>query len=84
MFLLALYDFLSKCKLYFFFSCFSEEAKMNVSHCKGSQSEHRIDDLMSSPGKRYLIQRPVSSAFKYVDHMVRYAKPVDPWEARKA
>lgn len=39
-----------------------------------------FDDLMSVSSRGYLIQNPVSSAHKYVDHSIHYVKPADPKE----
>lgn len=45
-----------------------------------NQSERSVDDLMSVSRGGYLMQRPISSMHKYVDRILRYAKPPQtPW-----
>ncbi len=55
---------------------------LSFSHSTDNQSERSIDDLMSVSRGGYLIQKPISSTYKYVDHILRYAEPADPMETQ--
>lgn len=50
-----------------------------VQHC--GQSKDETDDLMSISRAGDVIQTPISSIYKNVDHIIHYAKAADPMEA---
>lgn len=47
--------------------------------CCGGQSKDGTDDLMSLSRAGYLMQTPISSMYKNVDHIIHYANLQTPW-----